>query len=490
MRDVMINSGASALPYEPYTGQPTPDNPIPIVNASGVIQAIAVKQINSGFEQGGIGHTVNADYAANKVTSTTRIRLPELLETISGKEYTLTCGAGYKAIVQSFNEAGQLVDTAGSNAWNNPLKVTAAAFMGIALCKADGSSISPADSSSAGLTITPYASNQIDLSAYDLRSAGSIADELIVYPDKTGKIIKWTGEADLGELDYTYTASWGGHHAFTTEMQGIIMPVNSNNEYGNIMSAKFSVSTRNIMASTSAEGLMCLNTYGSVIFATDTVSSVEAFKAAMSGTKLFYALATPIEIALTADQVAEILALETYAPETIIETELDLQSVDYLGDVKGYIDSKNEYSYSDQIIGKWADGKDLHRMVIQTTTPSAAGTATTVSNLIDTLKHNVKKVDGTFSYDTTTAPINMFIDTSYNISAWTDQSGIKMRVGQARYANCACEIIVDFTYKDGAAPAAASVMALTDDSAQTTGDEIILPEPEVYIDDTVVYGGN
>lgn len=470
-----VNNVLNSLGTVIYTPEaPTPTHPIPIQDASGVIQAVAVKQINSGFEQGGIGHTVNADYAANKVTSTTRIRLSELLETISGKEYTLTCGAGYKAIVQSFNEAGQLVDTAGSNAWNNPLKVTAAAFMGIALCKADGSSITPADSPSAGLTITPYASNQIDLSAYDLRSAGSIADTLVINNDGSGKLTQRVTSKLLNG-----TENWSLQSINSSGIANFTITLtDSTTEFGNAtpsLCSHFIQQTSGISATTT-EGYMLNGQRAFFIRINSTIANnVEAFKSWLSSNNvtLYYALATPIETPLTADQVAEILALETYAPETIIETELDLQSVDYLGDVKGYIDSKNEYSYTDQIIGKWADGSDLHRMVIQATTPNALASTTVIASIPNNI--TIKRIDGIVSVGNQISdPININMG-DYYIATWADGTNIKMRISSDLYKGKPCEIIVEYTLKD-AAPAALSLAS-----------ELIVEVEEVPAETEVVY---
>lgn len=56
------------------------------------------------------------------------------------------------------------------------------------------------------------------------------------------------------------------------------------------------------------------------------------------------------------------------------------EDVDFMtGHIKGV-----NYSAEDTIIGKWVDGKDLHRMIIHTTTPSTLNSSVVVSDLIKT----------------------------------------------------------------------------------------------------------
>lgn len=477
---------------------PTPDHEIPIVNASGVIKAIG-KNLFSGLnvtsgkyigDDGTIGNDNPSGYT-------------DLISVQANTAYTFSAksGGGGRKRLHAYDANGNWIKLIGSvvaPARGNAVTLTGttpdnAKFIRLSYSYnpsyEGGANNDTEVQIEAGATATayePYASNEIDLSAYDLRSAGTAADQLIVYPDKTGKLIKRSGSIDLGTLDGWTKATyhyWLGITSFDAkQIPDTVKPNALCTHYSVINNANVRNSNNTVSYSYSDKYYFGIRN--------DNVADADELKASLNGVIMYYELATPIETPLTAEQVAEILALETYAPETIIETELDLQSVDYLGDVKGYIDSKFEYSYTIRKIGKWADGKDFYQIIIKTTTP-AAGTDGMVSNIITTNNASVKRMSGMVTSGNACSPISDYYNTATYNSIWIDGGGIKIHSSTSDYyANKPCEIIVEYTYKDGAAPAAASVMALTDDDTQTTGDEIILPEPEVYIDDTVVYGGN
>lgn len=479
---------------------PAPEAEIPIVNASGVIQAHTENLLPDIEKTGtfnGVTYTIDSDgtVTLNGTASTSGTldffrgtsALPD--KWIVGKKYTL--GAVFEnnatpgtAHFDTYPYINGTWDTSKSVTFNDTGETEWTIPEGtVGILTRIGTS---GGKTYNNLKIRPYfveQSNQIDLSAYDLRSVEDIADQLIVYPDKTGKLIKRVTSAiyDGSEADWKQTAT---DRTFYLEgpnnkMGGIVYPTNSNNA-GVAMCSHFTNHARNGIA----VGQFALTSGFNTMFfhSSQTIDEWKTWLAANNIT-IYAVLKTPIETPLTAEQVAEILALETYAPETIIETELDLQSVDYLGDVKGYIDSKFEYSYTIRKIGKWADGKDFYQMVINTTTPTAGTGQFAFPYDI----RGIKRIDGTIVLANNVTPINHYYSSEYYTATWAQNGAIQM-ITTAYYANKPCEIIVEFTL-DRATPAAASVMALTDDT-QTTGDEIILPEPEVYIDDTVVYGGN
>lgn len=455
---------------------PAPDHEIPIVNASGVIQAHTENLLPDIEKTGtfnGVTYTIDSDgtVTLNGTASTSGTldffrgtsALPD--KWIVGKKYTL--GAVFEnnatpgtAHFDTYPYINGTWDTSKSVTFNDTGETEWTIPEGtVGILTRIGTS---GGKTYNNLKIRPYfveQSNEIDLSAYDLRSVEDIADQLIVYPDKTGKLIKRVTSAiyDGSEADWKQTAT---DRTFYLEgpnnkMGDIVYPTNSNNA-GVAMCSHFTNHARNGIAL----GQFALTSGFNTMFyhSSQTIDEWKTWLAANNVT-IYAVLKTPIETPLTAEQVAEILALETYAPETIIETELDLQSVNYLGDVKGYIDSKFEYSYTVRKIGKWADGKDFYQAVIKTTTPSALNSSVAVCDLIKSTTHSVKRLEGMIDASPYQDAINMYLSGSYHIATFIQREGIMMNVSVDLYANKPCEIIVEYTLKDSA-PAAASVLSL------------------------------
>lgn len=453
---------------------PTPTNPIPIIDASEEVTAIGKNLFDKE-------RCVNGYLDGNgNVVSNPQYRVSDYIE-VGHSQITISGNKGGNEVICFFAEDKTRVSffAMGSNNIKT-LDVPQNAKYVRCTVSADNLNIYQVEIGATATSYVTYRSNSVSL-PFEPKSVGSVANELIVNEDGSAKIVQREGEVDLGTLEYTYTASWGGHHAFTTEMRDVIKIVATNNDYGNIMCDKFSVSTRNIMASASAEGLMCLNTYGSVIFATDTVSSIADFKTAMSGTILRYELATPIETPLTPEEVASIRQLMTYKGTTVIDSEMQIDSVTYSGDIKAYVDSKTDYSYTDTIIGKWADGKDLHRIVVNTNTPSSSGGI--VIPFLNGNNCDIKNMYGFINWTSDTkVPINYYSTSTNFATTYPSANGIVMSMGNS-LINKPCEITVEYTLKDSA-PAAASVMSLDDNNEEET----IIPSG-VIVDDTVVLGG-
>lgn len=479
--------------------QPTPDNPIPIVNASGVIQAHSkniwnfdgIKPIaNATYNDGVLSLSWDAGFSCDLLSNGSKT-----IPLDASKSYALSMDVKGQGISVRIDASGaRVIDTNASTSWTRySTIISGKSEMFIQIIRRDTSGSAQVKNIQVeeGATATayePYASNQIDLSAYDLRSAGSIADELIVYPDKTGKLIQRVIERDLASLEWAYNGTTKifvcAEDLGALAINGVTMACNIYKAVDNVGGVADAYNRGN--------NTICgFNSYANtrLYIRNDDCKTAEELQATFTDSVFIYALKTPIETPLTADQVAEILALETYAPETIIETELDLQGVDYLGDVKGYIDSFNVYSTEETICGYEEDGTPRYRRKIYGTTPATASRNAKVSDVISGQRCVFKSVNGSIRFsDTVVFPINYFLGTSNYSMVFLDADGLYMNV--ATVTSKPCEIDVEYIYKDGATPAAASVMALTDDDTQTTGDEIILPEPETYIDDTVVYGGN
>lgn len=311
-----------------------------------------------------------------------------------------------------------------------------------------------------------YQSNSVSL-PFVPKSAGSAANEFIIYEDGTGKIIQrvetftpTTAEqygADANNGNYCLIKTPKNVLADLSSVVGIsdkLVGKSYNDRHSDINISRL------YRAHTSYTDAFWIQ-----LAKGDTTFTSEASAIAFVKTlTIQYALATPIEISLTAEEVAAVLQLMTYMGTTIVESEMDIKSVTYPGDIKAYVDDKFVYSYTIRKIGKWADNKDLYQIIVNTTTPSANADGL-ISNIINGTNCSIKKMTGIIqSADSVYVPISDYYNSGTFASIWIDSGGIKLRTNTAIYANKPCEITVEFTYKDGAAPA--MVMSLEEETEE------------------------
>lgn len=308
---------------------PTPTSPIPIIDASGVIEAANINLMHRKGEewsQGTYGDPQNVKRIIR--------RLP-ITET-SG-QFTIWCEKRF--ILQSFKK-GTIEYIGNITNWVNAgtfITFTKNDYDVVIVCSQDNgtSPIYPDDnpkimlvSGTERLNYIEPQSNEINLSSIGitLRSVGEVKDELIVNADGTGKLIQ---RVEIAELD---TFNWydgsGSAYWYTRGIADKIRLSTSTSEMPNMLCTTLSANTRN---ETTGKGTNFITVYanGNVV-ATSTNIPIGI---------LYYELATPIITDLTAEQVASIRALQTYDGTTIIDSEMEIASVSYSGDIKGYIDS-------------------------------------------------------------------------------------------------------------------------------------------------------
>ena len=107
--------------------------------------------------------------------------------------------------------------------------------------------------------------------------------------------------------------------------------------------------------------------------------------------------------------------------------------------MKNTYNADNVYSTDEMIIGKWIDGKPLHRKVIETTTPSSTS-ATGIAKL-DNMR--IIKIDGHIQISAT---VRMAVN-SYNTSSdynviWYSEASIAM---QTTHLSCPVMLIIEYT---------------------------------------------
>lgn len=416
---------------------PTPSNPIPIVDASGDVVARTVNltdKQNTGsnlalpkalpkgtytlsFETDMANNSFrlsnSTDTSTNSVSSGVRVSL-------GGNRYAITLTTTFESNYYSTNASG------GTYVRNIQIEegTTATSYV-------------------------PYRSNSVTL-PFEPKSVESVANELIVNEDGSAKIVQRVGAIKVGETEWS--AIGGLTHCYDTP--------NLKNAQKNL--------TSGLMGSCWVSGEVNDNKFGTIgtsgtgkIRVSDTLTSVDEFKRQRANEWIYYPLATPIEKTLTAEEVAAVRQLMTYKGTTIIESEMEIKSVTYPGDVKAYVDGFHIYSTVPTICGYEEDGTPIYRVKIYTTTHNTANAAKVVEPTINTQSCNIKHMYGTFNMDGALMELNAYynISTNRSVSLFVAPTGVALWSYSNDTLNKPCEIVVEYTLKDSA-PAAASVMSL------------------------------
>lgn len=456
--------GIDAKGNSTQNGTPTPTSPIPIIDASAEVTAIGKNLFNpiNVFNGHTNDATINANANARLVYAKCKPNTTYTISKKSGQRFQVaytseipSLGVPYYGKINTPN-ASSISITVGADAkyviafvWLSSADTTISANDMLATVQIE--------EGTTATSYVPYQSNTITL-PYTLLSVGTVADELIANEDGSGKkkvnVYEFVPNAQ-NCVDATPLQGDGCKRlAFKLDhlLQTGVAIEGLSNLYSNIDTSTYSalkygqMSLRQGNASTS---------YVRLTFPNECTTTAECL-AYLSDCKIYYPLPTPTEIPLTSEEVASIRQLQTYKGTTVIDSEMQIESVTYSGDVKAYVDSKTDYSYTDQIIGKWADGKDLHRMVIQTNTPSSTA-LTPVFSGFNSNTAELKNIGGCIKGTATAQiPINCYINPTYYAGTWLDASGICMSVASA-YTSKPCEIIVEYTLKN---TATASVMSL------------------------------
>ena len=339
----MIRKSTESADYEPYTGTPTPTNPIPIVDASGVIEA----------------HTKNLLDKSNVTVASNTSKGFNV--NLSSGTYTFSCNDNESKRVRVLFTDDAYVDVLN---WKTDKTVTFTvdkSFKAVYINKGTAVDFDAMDcmleQGTTASEYVAYASNEINLSSIgiDLRSVGNVKDELIVNPDGSGE---WVQNAKKSVVDGSfdiYVSSWANQ---TNTVCVYWTNDGINPDYQGIyaMADKLPAVSRNYGANTDAE-MVCMSgasaPYSTAIrilksridgWSDGDTQAVKASKVKAwlvnNPITIYYPLATPIVHQLTAEQVAAILALQTYAGTTIVESELDDVVVDYITNTKDYVDQR------------------------------------------------------------------------------------------------------------------------------------------------------
>lgn len=347
------------------TSIPTPTSPIPIVDASGEVVAIGKNLFDKDNAQElkfGIG-TVSSSGTGILVaipSNEKRFLLaipckPNTTYTIS-KDVSNYCACGFTDVFPANNVPYYNMNS-NRNTYNATVTSSATSkfliiYPGLnaqyesgityemivnALMVEEGATVSPYE---------PYRSNSVSL-LFDPESVGSVANEFIVNEDGSGKIVQRVHSKEFnGTENWTTRTTSSGWKLFELEnaMPNSSMAHDSNSALvmSNQYSAKVTLDMNNTIRVLGG---------GKIGLRDDSVADLATFKSRMASNNLvvYCDLATPIEKTLTADEVAAVRQLMTYKGTTTIESEMDVVSVTYSGDIKAYIDYR-----IDQIINPTA----------------------------------------------------------------------------------------------------------------------------------------
>lgn len=321
---IQINEGSSALPYAPYTGTPTPTSSIPIIDASGDVTAIGENlwgEIN--LESGSLSSSDGSETASAVYTRTKFIPLYG--------NATVTLFADNWIRYFFYSESKAFISTASAQPLNGLVVNVPSnakyirAHINYPIASASEHNIMIAYGSKA--EYIPYQSNSVSL-PFEPKSVGSAANELIVNEDGSAKIVQRVKELSLNDI------AWArGSISDANKKRFYFTPTDApslNNRLDILCDiAKAESATDNYNG---IDGV-CVDGSGNVFFYfTDCNAMTDAqFREWMNAknAKMYYVLATPIITELTPEQVAIIRALQTYKDITIIDSEMQIDSVTY-----------------------------------------------------------------------------------------------------------------------------------------------------------------
>lgn len=181
-----------------------------------------------------------------------------------------------------------------------------------------------------------YQSNSVSL-PFEPKSVGSAANEFIVYEDGTGKIVTRIKELSLNNI------AWArGSISDANKKRFYFTPTDAPSLNNRLDILCDIAKAESADASYQGKDGVCIDGGAHILFyfeETNTMTDAQ-FREWMNAknAKMYYVLATPIETELTAEEVAAVRQLMTYKGTTIIESEMDVVSVTYSGDIKAYID--------------------------------------------------------------------------------------------------------------------------------------------------------
>lgn len=360
-KNIMINKGATALPYEPYTNgaSPNPQYPQPI-EVSGESGSVEVKSCGKNF----IDYpdtAVNSNFwLVGDVTTSANVDAKKVFLPKGNYVFSFKSDvSGNNAIsLNLYNKLGNKCLGKSSKVvvgYNEiPFEITEEVYSLTSYTNLSGNyseiqiekgnqrtpfqpyketlSTIPTENGLAGIKVTENGNYT------DKNGQQWICDEVVKYADGSGKHIQRVGKA---VFDGSEDELWTLKETSTNTTRCFIENIVSIKSKSTAMSDKFIFINGNPGASGGNSAIGSVDYYsfairdsltGFTFRIPSTVTSVEELKAFFNTniTTAYYELATPIETPLTAEQLAEI---STFYPVTNISNDFDCgMRIDYVGD--------------------------------------------------------------------------------------------------------------------------------------------------------------
>ena len=211
------------------------------------------------------------------------------------------------------------------------------------------------------------------------------------------------GYADLGDLDYQYTATYGGafyasvndaKYSGNLSLIGYDCYCSQYKSRGNTGWPDLLNGEINIGSDTAGDNHPYVN------IKDENYSDATSFKTAMNGVQLVYELATPQTIQLTPQQIKMLKGNNVLIADG--DMDLTYQTDSVVGDVKEWAENEflpkssataqHNYSTQEQVVGTWIDGSTLY----EKTYICACDNTSNVQNVISFTDERVKIVSDAY----------------------------------------------------------------------------------------------
>lgn len=337
--NVQLELGNKKTEYEPYISAPLPNPqyPQPINGFNGImgtqgknlLNVNAPSKIDFPDRVSIIDNSIkleNSNYNAARYTYNLKAG-----DYIVSTNVQLTSGVIYCGIAHNFSNIKEATKRE-SGLFTIPFSATEDGNYEIALCGASATSTALLKEVQLekGTQVTQYQKyGKSEIHTFPLYSIGDIKDEIKVYSDGSGELIKRIGVDNLWERTWGYQSDY---QRFVTNIP--------------TLKIGYPVRTQTVLC----ENYKCWNRGGSVSDVTDnsvyTVQTdrdvfivdnslsgnVDALKSSLNGAHLVYELATPTTTKLTPSEVAEILKLKTFKSKTYIDADNVDFELEYFAD--------------------------------------------------------------------------------------------------------------------------------------------------------------
>lgn len=166
------------------------------------------------------------------------------------------------------------------------------------------------------VTITDGINTQTQTFPYTLRSVGDVHDELVVNEDGTGSLIQRIGVVKLETIKFSNKKDVNNVF-YSWDISGLVKTVHGAAK-SNILTEPYTTYTKNeVYEKYSVDMGICLSPEGYIGIRDTSVNTVDELKTKLTGKTLYYEHITPIETAITAEQ------MRLYKPTSIVSNDKD-----------------------------------------------------------------------------------------------------------------------------------------------------------------------